>query len=101
MAKVKSNMSTLYTFAGVRFMPGVNNVDDKKMGEMEKVKAFKHKFDVGLLEKLQGKNITAKDVAEMYDRGELQRLAQEGTKAQKEAAQKRLDELFPTEKEGE
>lgn len=95
MAKVKLNLDTIYTCAGVRLMPGVNVVDDKALAAMQNVKAYRHRVEQGIVEELTAKRITAKDVAEMYDRDELERLSNEGTKAVKEAAAARLDELFP------
>ena len=91
--KIKLNTETLYTCNGVRLMPGINVVPDEKGEAMLGVKAFKHRVDQGIIEVLSSKRVTAKDVAEMYDAKELERLADEGTKAVKESAIKRLDEL--------
>lgn len=91
--KIKLNTETLYTCNGVRLMPGINVVSDEEGERMQKVKAFKHRMDKGIIEVLSSKRVTAKDVAEMYDAKELERLANEGTKAVKEAAAQRIAEL--------
>lgn len=102
--RIKNNQPRLYTCAGVRLLPGINDIPDEKIPEQFwEHKAVADRMTKGLLEVVgspgeKPEKMTAAQLVdtinETYDRDYLRAMTEDERKTVSKAAQARLDQLF-------
>ena len=96
MVKIRYNRFNLFECCGVKFLPGLNHVDDSDYGKVKNHQTFVDKLEKGLFEihgevKRQSKKSLIKDIGDLYDMSELRKLAKDKRKDVAEAAQNQID----------